>query len=213
MACVKKHASKKIDLVILNSKGGNVQSALQIGDILATYRAHMIVKRRCNSSCANYFLPVARKVTVSAKSLILLHGSIDGGFVKMAVAQNGPERFEGAQALADAQSDYAERHDIHRGWLLYRNSYGKTMKQYMTYLDGALGWTPEINTLEMKHPLKLQGFLIEQTMLESCLKNVVIEDYQDTALDRAKEKISKRMNYLKQGFVSSGTLQCSSNKS
>lgn len=64
-----------------------------------------------------YFLPVARKITVEPGSVVLLHGSIDEGFPVQAggVPAKSRETYE-------AQMDYARRHAIPRGWLMMRDA-------------------------------------------------------------------------------------------
>lgn len=75
--CVREQDLTGIDTVLLKSRGGSFDSAMKIGELIAPLGAHMIVKDYCNSSCANFFLPLASSIRVEAKAEVLLHGSID----------------------------------------------------------------------------------------------------------------------------------------
>lgn len=61
--CIDALDLSQLEIVIVNTGGGDVQTAMHIGDLIALYNPHMIIKKNCHSSCANYWLPLARKIT------------------------------------------------------------------------------------------------------------------------------------------------------
>ena len=70
------HASEIRELKI-TSHGGDARQTLQV---VTRYRGKIdlvIVARWCNSSCANYVIPAAKKLIVLPDSYVIVHGSID----------------------------------------------------------------------------------------------------------------------------------------
>ncbi len=197
LACIRPKNLGAVTIVKVNSPGGDVDSAMKIGNLLAPLRAEFIVDKQCNSSCANYFLPIARKITLHANALILLHGSIDIGFAHKAIQDGVNAKVWDA---VERQQAYAVKHNIHRGWLLYREQYGKSDIEQISYLDGQLAWMKKAKIVRM--------IAVEEHMLRSCLKNVEITPYLDTVIDRANADKRFKRRLVKQGVASSGTWQC-----
>jgi hypothetical protein len=75
-ACLEQVKGGEIAELRITSKGGAVGIALALAN---RYRGHIdlvIVEGMCVSSCANYFLPAAKRLRVAERSYVLLHGSI-----------------------------------------------------------------------------------------------------------------------------------------
>lgn len=191
--CVRKADLTNIDTVLLKSRGGPVGPAMNIGDMIAPLNAHMIVKDYCNSSCANYFLPVASSVTVEAEAEVLLHGSIDEGGAKKYNYDGTWERFYQQQA-------YALKHKIHRGWLMYRHDYNQGGGNRFIYVDGELGWEAELS--------RKAGVLVEEKFFSSCFVNIPIKMEEPTLIQQALSNIKFKTKLLEQGFQPSGHWTC-----
>lgn len=140
--------------LVVDSEGGNVGIALDIADRLATLSNLTIrVDGECNSSCANYFLPLGRKLVVGKSAILGLHGGIDPANVAKAPPQDRASR----QATADRQTAFARKHQIPPGWLLYHTA---AAPNRVDGLDGAFRWTPAPDD---------RFYLVETPLLRSCL--------------------------------------------
>jgi hypothetical protein len=62
-------------ILVANSPGGDLQAGIEIGRLLHTNMAALIVDTVCLSSCANYLVPGSRYLYVMEDSVIALHGS------------------------------------------------------------------------------------------------------------------------------------------
>ncbi len=60
--------------VVVNSGGGDAESALDISDIILAQGAHVIVDNVCLSSCANYLFLSGKTKVVLPRSLLMWHG-------------------------------------------------------------------------------------------------------------------------------------------
>lgn len=189
--------------VILNSMGGDVASALDIAAHFEGRRLTMRVRNACNSSCANYFLPLAGRIVVEPGGLIILHGSVDPWTVERAIlsaqddpAPNGPARdgarFERLRALAARQADFAARNSIPPGWLLYREAGS----------DGR-------DIAGLSDDLRPRGrhLLVEEALLRSCLTGADIQPYQDD-LQRRWLRSYRRIGLYLSGIEPSGAAVC-----
>jgi len=193
LACVEKLDLSNIDTVLLKSRGGSVKHALGIGELIAPLKANMIVKGRCNSSCANFFLPLASTVTVEAQAELLLHGSIDPGFAKKA---NQARAWEGV----DAQESFAQKYKIHRGWLMYRNDYSNGGGVRFEYFDGIHGW-PDADK-------KIRFLQVEPKLFESCFPHIPVVFKGPTLIDDANENARTKRKLIKNGVRPTGGLIC-----
>ncbi|TSB04953.1 hypothetical protein [Sphingorhabdus contaminans] len=72
----------RIKKVIVNSNGGDADSAMQIGRRIHKDQAEVEVREKCISSCANYIVPAASTLSVSDGSLIIIHGAIPRGVIE-----------------------------------------------------------------------------------------------------------------------------------
>ena len=197
--CIAELADAGVRTIRINSGGGNVERALDAAEVIADWRAHIIVDEACNSSCANYFLPVARRVTLSPRAMVLLHGSIDQGFVEQLA---DPDQRIEAQATADRQATFAARHDIPAGWLLIR-----TREDY----DARRGLGPALEgDLMPAGPFftRMRFLMVDETFFRSCLAHVELDRYSATEADRARDRWWVRWAYAQQGVFLSGDMQC-----
>lgn len=62
----------------INSPGGDVGSVIRMSEIVHPAGATLFISGECNSSCANYMIPVARRIVMGPKALVLTHGSPAG---------------------------------------------------------------------------------------------------------------------------------------
>lgn len=200
--CVKALDVSTLTTVIVDSSGGTVLPAMEIGDIIAPYRPHIIIKKACNSSCGNYWLPLARKITFTRKARIVLHGSMDLGILKKATEapREGKDEYSLSELsdIVNTQDDYATRHNIHRGWLMYRTDYKLMGAAFATYLSGK----PSIPD----NTKRIGFFVVTELMLKSCLPDIEIEGFEQSYAAKADAWRWKKL--AKDGRVSTGTLAC-----
>ena len=178
--------------VIVDSQGGPAGVAIDIAERLAALpNLTLTVKGRCASSCANYFLPVARRLVIEPGALILLHGGIDPAQVASAAAAEAAT----LQAIAEKQRAFALHHDIPPGWLLYRTA---EAPKRVDGLDGAYRWPNEP---------RYRLSLVEAPMLRACLPQLDIGDYQ--ARLEVEQLTPKRIAWLKRhGLIATGSIVC-----
>lgn len=196
LACVQRHASPAIRRVIVNSGGGDVNSALSIAELLAPLRAEIVVRRECHSSCANYLLPVARRITLEPDSWILLHGSIDAHALTQMLASGGD------RALYDRQMAFAERFDIPLGWLLFR-----TDEEFRAGSPGR-HVTGKIQTWSSAGDANIAYTVAEEAFLHSCLPRVEITPFAATRSQRLYADPRFRARWARRNTYPSGTLAC-----
>lgn len=205
LACVQQHAPLSARRVILSSQGGDVSSALSIAEMLQPLRAEMIVRRDCHSSCANYFLPVARRIVVEPGAWVILHGSIDGHMLARmeALAAERAVTFD-FRALHDRQMAFAARNDISLGWLSYRTD--------AEFNDGVRGrhQTGSVETwkTEDAREATIAYIVVEESMMRSCLGEVDIAPFVDTRVQRAYADRRLRTRWSRQDTYPSGSLAC-----
>ncbi|GEM_PF-696396 len=198
--------------VRLDSPGGNVEAALDIAEILADYHADMIVKHDCSSSCANYFLPVAKSIRLEEGAGILLHGTIDDGLVeiwkqdKSETFKNTSNKYENHIQLVEKSLAFLNRHHIHRGWWLWRTHQDRLNNNFGRYVKGKPQDWPNLMCY-FRHCVR-SYILAEESFLKSCLKGVQIYPFNNTAVQRmyTDKKFRKRMT--RQGVYPSGTMRC-----
>lgn len=212
-ACVAERFEPGMREIILNSMGGDVASALDIASHFEGRRLTMRVREECNSSCANYFLPLAGRIVVEPGALIILHGSIDpwtasrvqarsrAAFMRtqLAAGVGRPEAqalFEtGAEklsALVARQAAFASRNGIPPGWLMYREQGS----------DGR-----DIPGLSEDLRPRTRYLLVEERMLRACLPGVEIEPYQ-ADLRRHWLRSIRRLGLAWSAIVPSGAMVC-----
>jgi|688.fasta_scaffold324794_1 hypothetical protein len=70
---------KKLSRVIINSEGGDADSAMIIGRKIFNDGATLEVQSKCISACANYLVPAARYLELNKNSFIVIHGAVARG--------------------------------------------------------------------------------------------------------------------------------------
>lgn len=210
-ACVAANWRPDTRMLILDSPGGDVATALDIADRFEGRQLEMRVVGECNSSCANYFLPLARRIVVEPGAVVMLHGSVDpalgarlmadrGDFIRNRLAQGDtPEEAEAAfdlsvtriEAMIARQADWAERHGVPPGWLLYREPGSTDVVGIIGEPDGDVR----------------RGLLVEETMMRSCLRGVEIEPYRSRFGSGPVNALRALVVRLR-GFAWSGDMRC-----
>ena len=162
-ACVAGLEGSGIARVRVNTLGGDVKSALAIADVLDASDPVVEVEAWCVSSCANYFLPVARQVEVARDAVVALHGSMDEGLLKKTAADT-PQAVEGLRGLMAAQEGFRVRHGVHKGWLLLRDDYAAT--PLSPHVEG------DVLDFDGEVPERVFAFAVGPAFAESCLPGV-----------------------------------------
>lgn len=189
-ACVAERLTPAITELVLNSEGGSADAAMDIAERLEGRRLTMRVRQECNSSCANFLLPLAGRLIVEPGALIVQHGSID----PLQVSRAGtPEEAERLARTAQRQRAFAERNLVHPGWLLYRTAH----RTAVDALDGAWGG----------HTAETRAYIVEEQMARSCLGGIEIEPFQD-ALDRGPLRPDRAERLHRRGYARSATVVC-----
>ena len=176
--------------LVIDSQGGPVDAALDIAEKLSTLPDLTIrIDGQCSSSCANYVLPLGRRLTVGRQAIIMLHGGFDGAFV----AKAAPDERAATQALAERQKTFARARQIPPGWLFYRTA---EAPRRVDGLDGAFRW-PDPDP---------EYYLAETPLLRSCLPWLDVEAY-DVWLKT--QMTPARMARLKKNRIqATGTIVC-----
>lgn len=187
--CVRAHLASTTTELVVDSGGGDIKQALDIAELLEPLTLTVRVRGRCYSSCANYFLPLARRLIVEPGAAIVLHGGADPQFlqdemlerrerrVREIMADEGVDRTEAearygvtverVRALIDRQQAFAARHNVGMGWFLYREEGDRDMGRW---LSGRRGPKP--------HLFGWRYMLVEEPLIRSCLPGVEIEPFQ-----------------------------------
>ena len=207
--CVRETFADTTRVLALDTEGGSVEAALDIVDILEDRGLTMRVEGECNSSCANYFLPLARRIEVEPDAVVLLHGSVDpwtihrwhtrkaefialetdhGRTVEEAEA-SFDEMIAKAEALVERQSAFASRHGVQPGWLLYR-----------------VPGSADVAGLSNR-PTQVVAILVEEQMMRSCLPGVDIAPFQK-ALERRWTRSLRRIGLFWVRIAPSGRATC-----
>lgn len=196
LACVRQHASRGIRRVIVSSGGGDVNTALSIAELLAPLRAEIVVRKECHSSCANYLLPVARRITLEPDSWIILHGSIDGHALTQMLASGGD------RSLYDRQMGFAQQQDLPLGWLLFR-----TDEEFRAGSPGS-HVTGKVQTWSSAGDANIAYIVVEEAFLRSCLPRVEITPFATRRLQRLYTDARFRTRWARRNTYPSGTLAC-----
>jgi hypothetical protein len=201
--CVSAAPRSSVKTVVVTSPGGVVSTAIPIAEIIAGMNAEVVVRGQCNSSCANYFLPVARRVTLEPGALVLLHGSIDDAY--MAKTQNAPpEARERDRAAYAMQRAFAEKRHVALGWLLFRAPEPRASGRFGEYLSG------DVERWGERGAHRDRAIAVEERLMRSCLRGVEITPFKDTAVQRLYTDAGLRERLRRRGVYPSGTLACTS---
>lgn len=183
-------ASPGAAVVRVRSPGGNVVTAMQIAERLHSMNAELVIDGYCESSCANYFLPVARRIVVEPGARIVLHGSIDEHMLAKS-GQSGP--FEQQRA-------FAERFHVPLGWLLYRTEAEFQAGSNGRHVSGTVDTPPGDD--------RVAYIVVEERLLRSCYPRLDIEFRSETYTERMRRDAPFRNRLARDGFYPSGSLEC-----
>lgn len=198
--CLRENLNKEIKVLRLTSGGGSASLAMDIGEMLAARPLKIIVSEQCASSCANYLLPVAAEIYVDADSLIMLHGSIDEGFVANARTIQSDTVISEFESLQTRQDAYALRFKIPGPWLLERESYAS----FGSPLAGLTGQFSDFHRETSKRSKLLPG----PDFVKSCFPHVEISFSDRSLAIKALNDVRVARRLARQGYFSSGTARC-----
>lgn len=217
--CVRVHLSPTTTELVVDSGGGDVRYALDIAERLEPLSLTVRVRDRCYSSCANYFLPLGRRVIVEPGAAIVLHGGADPKFLREGMLEQRESRIreimrdarvdraeaearydtmiEGIRTLIDRQQAFAARHNVGMGWFLYREEGDRDVGRWLT---GRRGPKP--------HPFGWALLLVEEPMLRSCLPDIEIEPFQQRLEAEFIDNRERYGRFRRAGGLRSLTLEC-----
>lgn len=193
-ACVERTFAPTTTQLILTSRGGKAGEAMKIAERFEGRRLTMTVKGECNSSCANYFLPLAGRLIIEPGAVIVVHGGVDPSLISRTQASANGMVGDGVDldALASQQRAFMTRNQINPGWLLYREAGSTAVER----LDGA--WAD--------FDARTRAWLVEETMAKSCLPDTEVEYRTDRRGEWLSE--SRRRALRRQHIARSNTVVC-----
>lgn len=109
----------RISRIVVNSDGGDAESAMSIGRRIFQDRAVLEVEEKCISSCANYLIPASRYVDLKDDSFIVMHGNIPRGMVEYGQKVSGRNGFT-HESVKKALEEFPK---IRNGILKKENAY------------------------------------------------------------------------------------------
>ncbi|WP_226635967.1 hypothetical protein [Brevundimonas poindexterae] len=183
------------DTLQINSLGGNVEYALAIAERLAPAAPRVVVDGNCSSSCANYFLPIARQIVLLPDALILLHGSADPAL--LARFERDGTRSEGFRRLADRQARFVAAEGIAPGWLLYR-----------TGEEGDPAWGAYVSGSPDGDGTTGRYLLVGEEFLRTCLPTIPVDGFADSVAGKVARDPALKARLARQGVMPTGTMQC-----
>ena len=217
--CVRAHLAPTTTELIVDSGGGDIKQALDIAELLEPLTLTVRVRERCYSSCANYFLPLARRLIVEPGAVIVLHGGADPQFLQDEMVERrerrirdimrdaGVDRAEaetryeahvgGLRTLIERQQAFAGRHNVGMGWFLYREEGDRDVGRWLT---GERGPKP--------HLFGWRLMLVEEPMIRSCLPDVEIEPFQQRLEAEFIDNRERYARFRRAEGLRSMTLEC-----
>lgn len=192
-ACVQSLFAPTTNELVLTSRGGSADQAMRIAERFEGRRLTMRVRGECNSSCANYFLPLAARLIVEPGAVIVVHGGIDPSLISRTQASaNGmvDGQVDNLEEIAARQAAFMARNEVNPGWLLCREA-GSTA---VARLDGA--WAD--------FDADTKAWLVEETMAKSCLPNTVVEymtDRRGVWLSEGRRRALRRQHIARSNTV------------
>lgn len=217
--CVRVHLAPTTTELVVDSGGGDLSYALDIVELLEPLTLTVRIRERCYSSCANYFLPLARRLVVEPGGAIVLHGGADPKFLQEGMLEQRDRRVreimrdagvsraeaearfaasvDGVRTLMDRQRAFADRHNVGMGWFLYREEDDRDVGRWLT---GRRGPKP--------HPFGWSYMLVEEPMLRSCLPDVEIEPFQQRLEAEFIDHRERYGRFRRAGGLRSLTLEC-----
>lgn len=192
--CVNRGQIDHVKTLTVNTPGGDVRAAIKIAEQFSN-ELHIIIDGECNSSCANYFVPRAKRLTFMPDAIMLLHGSIDEELAEGKMVKLMETRVQ--------QTAFAQKHAVHLGWLLTRSKDEYMDNLWGHYLKGKADFDRKL-----LRRAQAQYVLVDEPLLRSCLPNLDYDGFEHSAAFRFKTEKKVRKKLLAQGAVGSGTLRC-----
>lgn len=185
-ACALSGLTADIDTVIVTSRGGEVFAGRAIGYKIGEQSRHLIVEKMCLSSCGNYFVPAAAKVTLRPGSVIGLHGTPDPHMLSnedmeshmASMVENGDTASEGVARILKRKSDRREKQLAEEARFAAHFNVPKGWRHYREAGDTDDGWRRHFTAGSDTGVTPNKFMIVEWPMLESCLPHVKHEDYQ-----------------------------------
>ena len=204
LSCFEEKFTKDVKDITVNSNGGRVDTAIKISHLIAPVETTLHVVGNCSSSCANYFIPVVNSLVLAPDSKILLHGSIDDGFVSMVkkdATLKGQFDYSWAEELAASQNEFATLYDIDLGWLLFRTDADYENKLSSQFVKGSYEtWSKPDTTLKY--------YLVEKDFILSCLPNLKVKAFQDTVAQNIYTDKRLQAKFTRKGVFPTGNMRC-----
>ncbi len=211
LGCVQtlvQNRSTPIKTISVDSPGGEVDTAIDIADMIAPYKADLLVRKECNSSCADYFIPVSKSVRLEKGAYILIHGTIDSGSIEES-RKKYPGAYEKNRQLVKKNLDFLLRHHIHKGWWLWRDP--EDSKEYGTSYGKFITGKPYFrNSFPYIHIGSKNGaVMVEEKFIKSCLgETVYIYPFKGTLVQNLYQDKKLMKKAMKQWVQPSGTMRC-----
>jgi len=202
LACVKAGIPASVETLRVDTPGGNVRAAIEIARSFST-RLHIIVEGECNSSCANYFIPLADRLTFMPNAIVVLHGSADQGLVDKSRETLAEKAFAAVIETHARQAAFVIDYSIHPGWLKTRDKRDYENSSLGKHLEGTVDVDRKLfGTIVMEY------MVVYEPLLRSCFPDLEIEGIEQAGFQTFKKDTPLRKSLLKKNFVGSGTLRC-----
>ena len=175
-----------IKTVHVTSKGGEVFAGRAIGYKIGEHPRHLIIDGLCMSSCGNYFVPAAARLTLLPRSVIGLHGSPDPHMLSnedmeshmASMVENGDTASEGVVRILKRKSERREKQLAEEARFAAHFNVPKGWRHYREAGDTDDGWRRHFTTGSDKDVTPNKFMIVEGSMLKSCLPHVESEGYQ-----------------------------------
>lgn len=140
------------------SNGGAVEAAIRLANFLQDKEIRVAVFDRCNSSCANYILPISVGMVLRPRTRVILHGDANVILGKITPRSVGDNLYAQLQRIAKLERNLQDRSavvgDIHALQVIARHPRDQYVK--VTFQGVALRcrghgiteWSPPISLLQ-----------------------------------------------------------------
>lgn len=213
--CAESRLTDGIDTLHLSSPGGDVLTAIAIGDLIAKRPRTVVIEGPCLSACGNYFVPVADRLEIRPGGFIGLHGAVDpakidtflkgerrrlvaSGLTPDDIERQMQAKWAASYVLLDSDRKFFERHGVPLGWRLYQEKGARRPGKWQGVRRAGPVWSPVTGEADF--------MVVERPFLESCLPHIPVEG---TALGEARE-VGPR--YLRASYAlnaaSTGNMVC-----
>jgi len=184
--CALSMLTPDIKTVHVTTKGGEIFAGRAIGYKIGEHPRHLIIDRLCMSSCGNYFVPAAAKLTLLPRSVIGLHGTPDPHMLSnkdmeahmASMVENGDTASEGVARILKRKSERRKKQLFEEARFAAHFNVPKGWRHYREAGDADDGWRRHFVKGSDKGVTPDKFMIVEGPMLKSCLPHVETEDYQ-----------------------------------